>query len=294
RSQNDIALLNDYLTNAAGSAQPRGLFIQGDGFAQSETQTGGVDPAHTDFLAQKLGLSLRNPSYQSVSGNTNDCTDLITTNIITTNADIYGVSNNCSFSNDLLQRNPGLAETAAASFYENAGLNGPYVASVRKAAVATRNWVALTDGWDVEHLFGRYCDTDPGRISYYYQALSNVFGSICTLAGGPSLVLDTPHAPSGRPLMDAVALFGNPMRPGLESTVRLTLTKRDRVEILLLDLSGRTVRTLASREFSAGEHALRWDGTDDAGRRLARGIYFAQVRYASSGFEGTRKVTILR
>ena len=54
RSQDDIALLNDYLTNAAGSAQPRGMFIQGDGFAQSETQTGGIDPAHTAFLSQKL------------------------------------------------------------------------------------------------------------------------------------------------------------------------------------------------------------------------------------------------
>ena len=108
------------------------------------------------------------------------------------------------------------------------------------------------------------------------------------------VVLDSPQASSGRPIMDAVALFGNPMRPGLESTVRLSLAKRDRVEISLLDVSGRKVRQLASREFAAGEHTLRWDGTDDAGQRLARGVYFAQVRYASSGFEAARKITILR
>src|SRR5262249_52533466 len=47
RSQNDLALLSDYLTSASGSPQPRGLFIQGDGFGQSENQTGlGIDPNH--------------------------------------------------------------------------------------------------------------------------------------------------------------------------------------------------------------------------------------------------------
>src|SRR5262249_38771631 len=36
RSQNDVALLSDFLTASAGSAQPRGIFIQGDGFGESE------------------------------------------------------------------------------------------------------------------------------------------------------------------------------------------------------------------------------------------------------------------
>src|SRR5262249_14237850 len=53
RSQNDIALLNDFLTAAGGTPQPRGIFIQGDGFGQSEKATGGIDPQHATFLTDK-------------------------------------------------------------------------------------------------------------------------------------------------------------------------------------------------------------------------------------------------
>jgi hypothetical protein len=106
RSQNDIALFNDYLTAASGLPQPRGIFVMGDGFGQSEKATGGVDPAHSLFLTDKLGLIFRNPSYQSLAGNLNDCADVLTTTSLTPTADVYGVSNFCTWSNDVFNRNP--------------------------------------------------------------------------------------------------------------------------------------------------------------------------------------------
>ena len=60
------------------------------------------------------------------------------------------------------------------------------------------------------------------------------------------------------------------------------------------DVSGRLIRTLADRRFAAGTHELVWDGADDAGRRVARGLYFTHVRYHQSGFTAQRKVTLLR
>src|SRR5262249_19353947 len=141
---NDVALLNDYLTNAAGSAQPRGIFVQGDGFGQSERSTGGIDPVHTSFLTDKLGVVFRSPSYQQLSGNLNDCADLLATTALTPTADVYGVSNACSFSTDVYNRNPALSESAEGAFYENIGLNGPYVGDVVKSSVALRNWIAAT------------------------------------------------------------------------------------------------------------------------------------------------------
>jgi len=41
-------------------------------------------------------------------------------------------------------------------------------------------------------------------------------------------------------------------------------------------VAGRKVRTLADRIVPAGELALVWDGTDDAGAALARGVYFVR------------------
>ena len=44
----------------------------------------------------------------------------------------------------------------------------------------------------------------------------------------------------------------------------------------IYDVAGRKVRNLADRVFPAGEHTLEWDGTDDAGGRVARGVYFVR------------------
>jgi hypothetical protein len=293
RSQNDIALLNDYLVTPGGTAQPRGLLLGGDGFMQSETSAGGIDAIHTSFLQTKLGLTLRSATYQGVSGNVNACADMITTATITPNQDIYGVSNNCAFSNDLLQRNPSIPEATAVVFYENTGVNGPYVAAVQKPANATRNWVALSEGWDIRHLFGRYCDTDAGRLAYYYNMFNDVFGSLCTLTGEARSVLDVPGNQHGRIFVDAMGIRGSVMRTHA-ATVHLAIANAERVHVRLYDVTGRLVRTLADRSFAAGEYDLAWDGADDAGTQAPRGVYFARVESASKGVVGTGRVVMLR
>lgn len=50
-----------------------------------------------------------------------------------------------------------------------------------------------------------------------------------------------------------------------------------KVEILLTDSSGKTVRTVAGPT-AAGRHELVWDGTDDYGTRVPDGTYSIQVR----------------
>src|SRR5580765_8129625 len=273
RSQNDIALLNDYLTTAGGLAQPRGLFIQGDGFGQSENATRGIDPAHGQFLTDKLGVAFRSASYQSLAGNLNDCADLLTTAALTANADAYGVLNTCAFSNDVYNRNPALAEATEGSFYENVGLNGPYVADVVKTAVPLRNWVAVTSGYEIEHLFSRYCDTDNGRLAYYYFMLNKVFQANCQVTGAAPQTLDTPQASRG--YANFMKIGNSVMRQGT-SVVRFSVAKAGRVQVSIYDVTGRKIRNLADRVFPAGESKLEWDGMDDAGSKVARGVYFVR------------------
>jgi hypothetical protein len=274
RSQNDIGLLNDYLTAAAGLPQPRGLFITGDGFGQSENATGlAIDPQHITFMTDKLGVNFRNGAYQSLAGNLNDCADLLTTTNLTASADVYGVSNLCTFSNDVYNRNPALPEALEGSFYENVGLNGPYVADVVKGAVALRNWVAVTSGFEIEHLYGRYCDTDNGRLAYYYYMLNKVFGGICQITGAANLTLDTPQGNRG--YANFMKIGNSVMRQG-NSVVRFSVAKAGRVQVSIYDVTGRRIRNLADRVFPAGESKLEWDGTDDAGSKVARGVYFVR------------------
>src|SRR5207248_7767061 len=273
RSQNDIALLNDFLTTPGGSSQPRGIFVQGDGFGQSEKATGGIDPAHAQFLTDKLGLVFRNASYQALSGNTNDCVDVLTTLNLTASADIYGVANTCAFSNDVYQRNPALSEAVEGAFYENAGTSGPYVSDVVKPATAARNWIAVTSGYEIEHLFSRYCDTDNGRLAYYYYMLNKVFGGICQITGAPTGTLDTPQ---GNRAYSNFMKIGNSIMKQGTSFVRFSVSKAGRVQVSIYDVTGRKVRNLADRVFPAGEHSIQWDGTDDVGSKVARGVYFVR------------------
>jgi len=273
RSQDDCALFADYVTSASGSAQPRGLFVQGDGFGQSEKAAAGQAASHGTLMTDKLGAIFRNPAYQSLSGNTNDCADILTTTNLTTNADIYGVANTCFWSNDVWQRNPAIGESVEGAFYENVGLNGPYVSEVVKPATALRNWVAATSGYEIEHLYSRYCDTNNGRLAYYYYMLNKVFGGVCQLTGAPSATLDTPQG--GRAYSNFMKIGNSVMKQGT-SFVRFSVAKAGRVQVSIYDVTGRKVRNLADRVFPAGEHSIQWDGSDDNGGKVARGVYFVR------------------
>jgi len=288
RSQNDIALLNDYLTAAAGTAQPRGIFIQGDGFGQSEKATGGIDPQHTQFLADKLGVVFRNATYQGLSGNINDCADVLTTTALTSSADVYGVTNTCTFSNDVYNRNPALSEATEGAFYENVGLNGPYVSDVVKTAVPLRNWIAVTSGYEIEHLLSRYCDTDNGRLAYYYYMLNKIFASVCSVTGAPPCPLSDCTGVPPAPQFDFMKI-GNSVMRSSPALVRLGIAHAGRVQVNIYDVAGRRVRTLADRIFPAGEAKLVWDGTSDDGDKVGRGVYFVR----SSNDKSTGRVIVL-
>jgi flagellar hook assembly protein FlgD len=59
-------------------------------------------------------------------------------------------------------------------------------------------------------------------------------------------------------------------------------------------VTGRVVRDVFKGNLRAGTKSMTWDGQDDRGRQLPRGVYFAQVRYQRSGFNDARKVVVLK
>lgn len=306
RSSDDLTLMQDFLFTTSGTAQPRGLLVSGDGFAQAEKQTAGVNFAHNDFMTNYLGMDLRAPSYQSLSGNLSDCADLLATPAITTHGqspldtlDVYGVNNTCLWSNDVIKRNPLLAvgETQDASFYEPIGINAPYTASVLHNANIpnSRNWIALTEAFDMRHLLGRYCDTSNGRLAYYFNMLNKVFGGMCTLTGSAITTLDTPTNDHGGKYATFMRIGNSVMRPGnSKATITFGVPSSDRVKVRLYDVTGRQVRSLADRTFQAGENTLTWDGSDDSGNQVARGVYFARIVYATKGAPINGRVVVLR
>lgn len=82
----------------------------------------------------------------------------------------------------------------------------------------------------------------------------------------------------------------NPFAMG--STVEVELAHAQDAEVSVFDAAGRRIRRLWAGPHAAGRHALRWDGTDDAGRPVSSGVYF--VRFRDGTVDEVRKITRLR
>ena len=83
----------------------------------------------------------------------------------------------------------------------------------------------------------------------------------------------------------------NPFNP--LTTIAFTVpANAGSVELTVYNVAGERVSTLASGDVSPGPHAAVWDGRDDAGRRVASGVYF--VRLAAGAASEERKIVLLK
>ncbi len=287
KSSNDAGIMTQFATSGDPVDPNRGFYTAGDGW--NEAATG---PAFT-FITTILGADLINVSYLAASGNTALDADLIPTAALPSLVgNLYGVRNACTFTLDVLT--PVLSEAVASMNYADPDQTGPYPAGIFKPHTAIRPWMALSDGWDIEVLSspGRY--SSRGRLHYYYHAFQDAFGTIagCNVVGVPIATTDTPNNGSGR-VFNFMSLRNNPVRSG-SATFAIGVAKSDWVTIRIFDVAGRLVRTVADRNFMAGEHAVTWDGVDNAGRTAARGVYFAKLEYRSQGFKDAGKLVLLK
>jgi hypothetical protein len=128
-----------------------------------------------------------------------------------------------------------------------------------------------------------------GDVRSASASADTLFGPFGIVAPGLGIVAVDPHPDQAR---DFVTLTGNPaMRAHAE--IRFGLSHADQVEVEIFDVAGHRVRALVAREFSAGEHSVRWDGLDERGAQIRAGVYFACVRYLGSGFRSAKKLTLL-
>lgn len=76
--------------------------------------------------------------------------------------------------------------------------------------------------------------------------------------------------------------------------VRFALPAETSISLDVLDVGGRRVRSLVSHEnYSAGSHAIEWDGRSERGERSPSGIYFVRLQ-AGSEWRVQRVVRLAR
>ena len=297
RSQNDAGVIIDWLDAASSATQTRGFWAIGDGFAESNIFDG--EPLQTSLMLNYLGTDVLHNNYIQYSGNTDDLAMYRLLpgwqNKGAQQVEIFGVRNLCLWTNDVIvPAGVGLPTLATVtSEYDKRSAPGSYAApaGVFKDFDATSPYKTLVDGWDIEHLTGPADVNTVDRNGYFYKIFVNIWSKFCQVQGTPLVTLDV-HNLDGD-LVNFMNLRNNPLAKG-EATINFGLAKADRVEVKVFDVSGRLVRTLADRQFAAGPQTLKWDGTDNVGRQVARGVYFTQVKYQNAKFAASRKLTVLK
>ncbi|MCK6621403.1 MAG: choice-of-anchor J domain-containing protein [Calditrichia bacterium] len=84
--------------------------------------------------------------------------------------------------------------------------------------------------------------------------------------------------------------YPNPFNPS--TAIVYDLAKNAGVTLKIYDLSGREVKTLVQGFQGAGTYTVNWNGTNDAGVKVASGIYL--YRLEAGNFVQTRKMVLLK
>lgn len=110
----------------------------------------------------------------------------------------------------------------------------------------------------------------------------------CEIYGDAIPVAGASEIPA--PTALSLTIAPNPARAS--TRLSFELPSEDVLEVRLLDLGGRVVRSLHRGSLAAGSHSVVWDGRDDAGAALPAGVYWARIETRSGAT--ARRVVLAR
>jgi len=74
--------------------------------------------------------------------------------------------------------------------------------------------------------------------------------------------------------------YPNPFNPN--TTIKYELPERSNVILKIFDINGRNIQTLVQQSQPAGHYEATWNGTDETGKQVAGGMYFARLQAGES------------
>ncbi len=85
--------------------------------------------------------------------------------------------------------------------------------------------------------------------------------------------------------------YPNPFNP--TTTINYSLPVNKKISLIVYDMLGREVKTLVdNKEMTKGNHQAVWDGTNNAGQKVASGNYIYTLKYGN--FHKSVKMTLLK
>jgi hypothetical protein len=183
--------------------------------------------------------------------------------------------------------------------------------SVEKTALVPRPYAAGNSGGVPAPGNRLYNFTIPGsnlvsytNVEFYFTAKKGASGGLVIARfdakGGASLPWYRRIKPFSFRLREMVSQRGgatilnnviNPDR-GDSAVLHYVLTRGGRVTIQVFTLDGNLVKVLERSSKGAGEYAVPWDGRNNGGRTVARGLYF--IRIVGPDIDEIRKVMVVK
>jgi hypothetical protein len=312
----NFELLENWLvSNECGlEALRRGLIMNGDGIAFI------MDDQHADFLNNTLGVTFDAESYREYNNDWEYCVYLEPTPEAVFEpyfpyVSLYG--NGCPnvYDYNVLGVQPGVCGALGnRRYYSYLGTGDQtyvdYAQVVRYDAPECTSedweWRSVVDGFSFHHLSERTCEGEDCSAD-----------SLCVLRGAADLMypelewmedpldpydawrypcVDTGVDEDGESHLTGPVNYLFKSRPNPFTSrvdIRFTLASEGHVNLSVFDISGRLVKTLLDGKVQAGETALVWDGTSNAGHRVDTGIFWMKMK-TRSGYESGSKMILLK
>ena len=281
-SQQDQAMLQSWIQQPGKS---RNLLVSGDNLAYELAFLG---KEYNAFLSFTCGMRYVRDVWENFPQDT--LHPVVTGLAGTPSAARYmHVSADCPTIDrfDLIQNSSGAYTTGKA---------GPYLNYPNGFPAATRyatKYVPFgTDSARVVFLGFSFNDIEEGgeRLQLAKSIVQTYFKeNPCYYA---TAVEDPAPVGGAPPVRDALEQNApNPFNP--QTVIGYAVSQGGRVEIRVYSAGGALVRRFVEHPSGAGRYAVRWNGTDEGGRRLGSGVYFYEIE-TQGGYRAARKLLLLK
>jgi len=134
-----------------------------------------------------------------------------------------------------------------------------------------------------------------GRASTYYVVLTVTDNDTLSGIDRTNVLISSTGIDVGHNenLPDRFGLSQNYPNPfNLATVIRYQIPKNGHVDIKIYNMMGQQIRILVDEKQKADSYKVNWDGKDNAGQRLASGVYLYRIQVGK--FTQTKKVILLK
>ena len=297
------------------SSSPRLEYLVVKNNTCSNGRGGGISCLNSSILLKKSQIIYNNSIYSGAGGlNCVNSSDIIKKVLIAHNNAVYGGGVYCGF--DIDELHPSFesvtivnnnADTEAGGVYcydsspslvntiisDNNGNYGIYVNGTGDPTIEYSDFFNNDTGNYYGCNLGTGCIetnplfVDPSNGDYHLTG-----NSPCIDAGDPN----SPYDPDGTiadmgvfyydqlsEIQDIEIPIGefnlsnypNPFNP--TTTISFSIPDVGKVDLLIYNIKGQKIKTLAHHEFALGSHSIIWNGDDEVGKSVSSGIYYYKL-----------------